>query len=157
MENKKYIDDIVVENARIIFRNFRGEAGDYNPAGNRNFSVVFDNPEHAEMLRKDGWNIKPLKPRDEDDENPGYYMQVRVNFDILPPTVYMVTRRKKTRLNERTIETLDYAEIKNVDLTIRPRFWDINGKSGIKAYLKSMYVTIEEDEFSEKYDDLPEE
>ena len=79
---------------------------------------------------------------------------MRVNFDVMPPNVFAVTRKKKTRLTANTVESLDYAEIESLDLTIRARLWEIGGKSGIKAYLKTMYVIIEEDEFADKYDDL---
>ena len=147
-------NNIVVEGARIGFTNFSGKEGQFNPPGRRNFCWFIDDAELSRKLIDDGWNVKQLKPRNPDDD-PQPYLQVAVEFKNFPPKIVIVTSRGKTKIDEGEVAMLDWAEIKNVDLIIRPYNWDVNGKTGTKAYLKSMYVTIEEDEFESKYYDVP--
>ena len=150
------VANISVENAKIVFRNFAGKPTKYNPEGSRNFCLLLDN-DIAEQLKLDGWNIKYLNPRDPDDA-PQAYIQVAVQFKNYPPNIFLISGGKKTKLDEDTVAALDYAEIENIDLIVRPYQWTVgSGKSGIKAYVKNMYVTIVENEFEKKYRNLEED
>lgn len=143
---------------RIIFRNFTGKEGQYNREGDRNFAVLLDD-DVAQKMAADGWNIKYLKPRLDDaepgvDERPQAYLPVSVNFKGRPPNVVLITSRGRTNLDEEMIAMLDWADIINADLIVNPYQWAVNNKTGVKAYLKSIYVTIQEDPLELKYNDL---
>lgn len=66
----------------------------------------------------------------------------------------MITSRGRNHLGEDEIELLDWADIKMVDMIVRPYEWAVNGKTGIKAYLQSIFVTIEEDALELKYAEI---
>lgn len=148
----KRIPSLALENVRILFRNFAGAPDKYNRAGGkRKFNVVIEDPELAEQLANDGWNVGILKPRDEDD-TATHHLPVEVSYRIKPPRVVMISGRTQTELTEETIGSLDYADIVNIDVEINPSRWtDDDGNERIKAYLKEMYVTIEQSAFAAKY------
>ena len=145
---------VLMEGVRIIFRNFAGKEGQYNREGDRNFAVLLDD-KIANTMAQDGWNIKWLRPRNEDEEEaPQAYLPVSVNFKGRPPRIVLITSRGRTNLDEGSVEMLDWADILNVDLIVRTYEWTVNQKSGIKAYLQSIYVTIQEDQLELKYSEL---
>ncbi len=147
-------NQVVFENAKIIWRNFAGKEGRFNPAGRRNFCLIIPDDIGEKMLN-DGWNVKTLPPRDEDGE-PLNYIQVSVSFGAYPPKIWLISGKSKTLLDEDAVAALDYAEIENVDLIIRPYTWEVNGRGGVKAYLKKMYVTVVQDDLEMKYRSMEE-
>ncbi|MFL5661353.1 MAG: hypothetical protein ACJ8BW_08365 [Ktedonobacteraceae bacterium] len=146
---------VLMEGVRLVFRNFTGKEGQYNQEGARNFGVILPEDVAAAMDR-DGWNVKYLEPREGNDEEVATpWLSVKLNYKAgRPPQIYMITSRGKTLLKEETVDQLDWAEITNVDLIVRPFHYDVGGRTGIAAYAQTMYVTIEEDPLSRKYAEL---
>ena len=144
-----------IDDARIIYRNFSGEPSKYNREGDRNFSVVIPDTEMADALVAEGWNVKVKPPREEGDE-PFISLPVKVKFNDRGPGVFLISGRKKIKLDEDSVGMLDHIDIVSVDLDIRPYDWDVNGKQGRTAYLQSIYVTQDVDRLSDKYADYEE-
>ena len=139
-----------IDDARIAFRNFRGEGDKFNREGDRNFVLIIPTEEIADALTKEGWNVKIRDPREEGD-TPFMYLPVKVKFNDRGPQVYLVTGGRRNRLDEETVAMLDDIDIINVNLDIRPYDWEVNGKTGRTAYLQAIEVFQEIDRFAARY------
>lgn len=158
---------VTMRRVRLVFRNFAGKEGQYNREGDRNFGVILPD-DVAEAMANDGWNVKFLKPREDDDDDtePTPWLPVSVNFEKgKPPKITMITSRGKKIMDADIVEQLDWVDIAvdpktgepMVDLIVRPYTWEVSGRTGIKAYLQSMFITVEEDELEREYAELDEQ
>lgn len=151
------LNNINLENATLIFKNFSGRVSEYNKDGSRSFGVLIDD-DLAGRLENDGWRVKYLRPREDDpDDHRQAWLPVKVKFNNYPPLITLINSRGKKRLDEDTVEQLDWSRFKKCDLVIRPyNYPEIAGRpAGVAAYLKAMYVTLDEDEFEMRYNDIP--
>lgn len=139
----------IIRNARLLFRNFSGAP---NKFGNtdRTFCVILP-PDKERAFREEGFNVKTLKPRDEEEE-PTPFVQVKVRYGYRPPKVTLIAAGARTPLTEDTISQLDFADIEQADLSIRP--YHGRTRAGIEfctAYLDKAYITIATDELDAIY------
>ena len=147
------VNNINIEGALIIWKNFSGERDKFNP-GKRGFSVVIDDSAMAKELKQEGWNVKerPLQEGADPSEQE-WTLPVKLNMNRYTQ-VWLIVGNHKTLLNEDTVAQLDVVDIVNCDISIRPYEWEMSGRTGITAYVDSMYVTIRENKFAEKYANL---
>lgn len=147
--------NITLENVTIAFRNFAGKEAMYNAAGDRNFAILLDE-DRAEQLLRDGWNVKRLKPRD-DDEYGQPFIHVTVSYKARPPKIGVVTSKGLRYYTEDMIEMLDWVDIEVADVTLNPYEWAVNGKFGVKAYVQSLFIKILEDYLQMKWESYVED
>lgn len=166
MAKRPYIEPIAVEEAEIKWTNFKGEENANNREGSRNFCLVIRDPEIAQQIAADGWNIKHHDPREDGDPDEYDYLPVFIRFDIAPPEIYLIKDGVASNepLKEESIGSLDGKKYKHIDLEVVPYFWEYpkgspNAKRGIKAMLSTMYIEPEiTDRFRNKWrrnTDLP--
>lgn len=152
MAGHKRLDNVIVENADIIWANFSGEEKKNNREGVRNFCIRFSDPEVVKELIDKGWNVKHHMPNEEYDNDEEFdYIQVTIRFDQFPPEIIWVTRNANIPVNESNIGELHGKQIIHADVEFSPYFWTYNGKTGIKAMLKTMYIEVRQNPFADKY------
>lgn len=139
------------EDHPIVYSNFEGRATDFNPAGTRTFCLVLT-PEEAEVMAANRWNVKFKEPSDAEGAEGFHFLQVKCGFQgYKPPVVVMITSKGHTILSEDMVAILDSVDIKQFDCVIRPYDHNSGMGTGRAAYLKTAYVTIDEDPLMMKY------
>jgi len=137
----------------ITFKNFRGEKGQYNAEGERSFSILIEDPEEAIRLIDLGWALRPLKVREEGDPVV-HHLPVKVGFGgYSPPRIYKVSMSSNSyvQLDSNTVAMLDWLSIAHVDVILNPYEWSVLGETGVKAYLNTMFVVLDENALDLKY------
>ena len=154
-------DRLTLHNVTLKKRNFSGivDPNGYNDRGDRTVLVVlgqeqaeelgFDNiTEMYNTLKADNWKIKSFNVT-EDNDDPDAYMPCKVvYYEKNRSAVFMKTAKGSRLLNEETVGLLDSAniDIVKVDTVLKKHYYDSHGKQGWNVQVKSMEVTIEEDE-----------
>lgn len=150
---KKVIDQngrptFELSRSRLIWTNFQGREGKYNVEGRRNFNVVLE-PEDAEFMRNEGFNVKEHEPKNPDDDTL-YTLKVNVNFKgFKTPTIWMKNNHGKSKLDENGVNVLDWADIIETWMSFNQHVY----QDSKTAYLNTLLVTVRESEYESQFFD----
>ena len=146
---------LVIRNGQLVFKDFEGKITKFNKHGDKSFCVVIDDHAFARTLANEGWNVKQFKPRDDEDGEPDYYINVKVSFDSrFPPEVAILNDDGTLApLTEESVSVLDHSYISTADISINAHHWtDDEGNEKVKGYLRKMHVRLNStaDEFADE-------
>jgi len=157
-ENPVFVNNVqdVFEfpHCRLMYRNFEGRPTRVNPNGGKRACSIRLDEEAALILRDQfGLYVKQNEVRSE-GEQPDWHMPIEARYDpkfaVRDPKIVLITtatngRPVQTLLTEATIGIIDHSDITDCNVTVRVRNWNVMDKSGCKAYLRAMDITVYQD------------
>lgn len=147
------INNINIEDGILAYTNFSGKKSE---SGKRTVTFVIPD-DIAQDLIKDGWNLRLETFEKQPDRSPRYLLNCTIQYrtkDGRPkdPKIYLVRPNGLQHMTEETVDNLDGGvDILSVDAVIRPFYWEVGSRSGISAYINSMYITVKEEPVDAKY------
>ena len=153
VRNERGREQLVIDDAKLLFHNFSGAKTDFNALGNRNFDVILPDNEMAIAMGQKGWNVKIRRPRDPEDD-PYYTLNVKINMaSRWPPKIVEAGKRQQIVYDESMLNKLDNLPMEDIGIVINGSEWENEryGK-GVKAYLDQFYFRARPSIFGNKYD-----
>jgi hypothetical protein len=135
--------------------NFSGKPTLFKDAGHRSFNVIIDK-DSADKLAIDGWPVK-CQLQDEKHPDPFCFIEIIVKYKdrqgkpVVPPRIVLHSSKGETEITEETVDSLDMIRIKQLDFIATSYEYNVNGKTGITAYLQTAHIIVDEDELDLKY------
>ena len=125
-------EHLLIDDARIAFRNFAGVGTEFNREGDRYFSWVIEDPQLADDLIHRGGNVKIRPPKDPDGV-PFIHLPIKVKMSASTVVKLVRPGARPVEISEENLKCLDYMDIERIDMDIRPYDWVINeGKKSEK-------------------------
>lgn len=155
-EDREWIDDVELEDVKIkwAFSHFDGREDTFNAKGNHDFQIMLE-PDVAERLLAEGWNVRTMDGYEEGDP-PEHLLKVKISYKYEPPKIYLIKGDRKLRADERDLADIRRDTCERIDVIITPSRWVNGPNSGITAYAKELYAKVKESRFSAMYADLEE-
>ena len=163
--NRDLILDADRVNFEVLFSNLEGRKDQFNSNGERTFRLKFNDPEFAQQLSEDGWNIRIYTPKNEDYE-PYHFMTVKTKFRedsdnvYQDPEIHLVNSKNDILCGAQNMHDIDMAfanrKVERVDLVLNPYHWvhpGMGNGEGITAYIREMWVEIQDSPFASRYAD----
>ena len=146
---------INIENTRFIFEtNFSGDPSrDRFRSTQRRANVIINDPDLAQELIDEGFNVRETRPREGEEEGfiPTYFIAIKANYDSKwPPKIYLVSGDSDpVLLDVDTVGQKDQISVDNVNVQLNTRYTE-NGNS---LYVRTMYVEqgVGNDPFAARY------
>lgn len=135
------------ESARIGKKNFKGALSPFGEDRGANFRIYFtEDPERAADLRAKGYNIKGGDPIENTSDFYPEYLEVSVGKG--PVDVWITNGNgdnQPTFVEKDQLAMLDSLRISNADVLVNGFEWKVGSKTGTKAYLRKLYVTVDKE------------
>ena len=149
-------NELVLENVRIVYPNFKGAPAqimingknrEVNTDGSRKSNVTLD-PMVAQELLEQGFNVKLPT-----EENPNRAPYLPIVLSKGPNVQQWVRIALVDNGNGRFLDITDPNQLAMLDditpgcrvnAVLSPYYWDVDGKSGITAYTKKLYIYLDD-------------
>ena len=149
-----------VKNHEMWYRNFQGLKSLYNAEGNRNFVLRIYEPDVAQALIDEGFNVKMKVPRETDNNanprDPWYEMKVNIRFwgGRYDPKIYWaeVGDEHYVTKGEESMRDIDEGTFEEIDMDIYPKKYisSQDGKEHVSARLNNLRVVAEVNAFADE-------